>query len=1215
MSSKKLTITVFYLIFCCILMRSEAQNHNMEDSVFHQNIRRHYLIAIDISGSFTKKLKYTPTLKRAIIDLFRNKIPTSSVNENSVNIHEDQKNKRLFFNPDLDDISYFQFGITINEKRILEKGRESKNKNKILADFLDKFIENKDLNWSSFKAQNPSINEYIDSIFSKIPYSGFGQGVTLSNYVYPLVTEKINSKRYANEYVLLIVSDFLSGSDFGNKNDFNRLLDTYNYTYASNPSKDTPPIVIRNYINQLSNTFFQIEYFEYAFKPIIGNKDVGIIGYKIKPKAGKNSPEDISIFIDGSLELEQLGYLGSTYNLSNTYLRFTHNEKLSINEILISVKTNTDSTYNPTHNYQMATRENETNLWTSKHADNDMMMAFDSLALSYYIAELKNLPLHERKLGNVNINYTVNTSYKPFYGSNHSINYAFRTERNLGDNEIFYKSNFKSKLTAIMIMYVLPFAILFILLYVLILKARPKKIVLQMGTKLNDSYEEINYHHADVNRNGRHLLPYLRWGNDKTMQNFIIKGQVKQGNRLFRKLWRTNIFIQLSKERTSPGFEVYLTDRQEETRVATEDNLKLTFDKNGNFEFNALIEKEDTLAQVNERHRFEFAIEASYNRSFFIFSKFLKTKPPLDYSFYIGPELGNVWVGIDPGTTGSCIAVGADGCDVFIPKDKDDEGNDLIIPSMITFLQDATNEEMRENETLPFKEKRYYYGELAKNNSTRDDYGAASFRSIKKMLGYTNKERLEFTKDPQVTHELDGKDLCDLLIKGMYSELRTAVNGRREYLVGDPDDTQSFEPKRAIVAIPNNFTATKIQDMIDSIRSLQQFDEVRCIYEAEANLIYYLFGENKITEDANVLLFDMGGATINATLVSIKVGDSYDIDIIGKLGYGIGGDTIDYVILKYIEKHLKDMGIYVTPFNFKDNELRNKLIDLAYDVKLEIIENHHKQKEFLINPEKLITFIREAFGTNVEINQDSNIMKGFIKTGKTYPFFKEDLIQKLLYKNVKDVVEDLKKFSPDTEINHLIFSGRSVTFPLIQETVTKAVGENELKVHLIENKLKSAVALGACFYGMNRGRIKLNTTKVNSYFGVKRNTAANEFEVIELIKSGTNFKDNGEGLRKLKKRVHYENDFGFDGSMVNFYQIMGSDPVTSFEKKEKHKYSLLQQARIEVETEGVGIEVSENDNVICEVKEQGMEAQKYTSIIKDSEVQDANEKHYTWIIE
>jgi molecular chaperone DnaK (HSP70) len=80
--------------------------------------------------------------------------------------------------------------------------------------------------------------------------------------------------------------------------------------------------------------------------------------------------------------------------------------------------------------------------------------------------------------------------------------------------------------------------------------------------------------------------------------------------------------------------------------------------------------------------------------------------------------------------------------------------------------------------------------------------------------------------------------------------------------------------------------------MVDCIANLNQFKEIRYVYEAEAVLFYYLsnysqFSGGEASSDSEtILVFDMGGATINATIVTankalINGRPKYEIDFLG----------------------------------------------------------------------------------------------------------------------------------------------------------------------------------------------------------------------------------------------------------------------------------------------------------------------------------------------
>ena len=1203
----------FLCFLTCNILSPFIYSEDNKDVVYEikqeeisNNIRRHFIIAIDISGAFVTKIKYAPEVKEALIHLFQNKLPAFSISDNSKNIINESNNGTVFFDPILDEISYFQFGITELEMESLRLDKYRTSKKTILRNFKKSFITDKKKSWRELGITIP---EYFRIAFNEIPEKGFGDGVTLSNYVYPLVLESISDKHYAQEYILIIVSDFLTGSEFGNNNDFLRIRDIYRYNYNDQLPKYSAPFIIKEHIDKLSGAFYPINYFEYAFRS--KKNTLGLIAYKIKPKAGKLSPEDISVFVDGNLQLKQKGYQSDEFDISPSQLRFIHNEKLNIEKLSLSIKTNLDSASQSTYNFAIGEfRENSG--WYSPYSESDLLMQLDSTSMSYTIPKLENLSLKKQHLGQASLAYTANANYNPFPELGNGLNYTFQTTRNIESKDIIYKS----KTSLIMITYIIPSLLVLGICLLLIVIARPKRILLKMDAGVNDSFEEINYKNDSLSgTKGKQMTPYLRWNDQKEDQVFSINGILALGNPLFGSLWKNKIYIKIIQEKSAPGYEIHLNNDNES--ISGQDHyLKVNYSKNGDFDFFLELKKVDTFSKVDSRIKFKFVLQASYEKLFLFFSKSLKSNL-LKYSFYIGPELENHWIGIDPGTTGSCIAAGADGYgEIFIPKTS--EGDDLIIPSMLTFLTNVNQEELTGGTT--YKDVIYFYGESALKNSSRVQFAPKTFRSIKKLLGFTDKIKIAFTKQPFASYEFGGKELCSLLVKGIYQELSKAVvkTNKKELLVQG-----EFNPKRAVVAIPNNFTAQKTQDIIDSVKSLQQFEEIRCIYEAEANLMYYIFGVKKIVKDTTVLLFDMGGATINATVASIKGKNiegqtTYVIDILGKLGYGIGGDTIDYVIINFLSKHLSSLGIYVDPFDFSnDFQLKEKLVTLALDIKKEIIKNYTQKSTQLIDNIKLGSFINSAFSSEITIGAEDEIMRAFTKQSNgNYSFFEDPDVKSLLFDNVRTVVQDILAVSA-TSIDQVIFSGRSVVFPKIQETVLSVFGTANTpdSLSLPIDELKSAVAKGACLYGTNRTRVQLNSVKINSWFAVKHTTSATGFELIKLIPLGASYPSKDEEIKKIKERKTIESDFGLDGGMVNFYQIMGANPIHSLQNKEKHKYNLLQQVRIDSKSEGVGIEVWENDDVICEVKEKGATKEKsFSTLVGDHEVGDANDKHYTWII-
>lgn len=315
---------------------------------------------------------------------------------------------------------------------------------------------------------------------------------------------------------------------------------------------------------------------------------------------------------------------------------------------------------------------------------------------------------------------------------------------------------------------------------------------------------------------------------------------------------------------------------------------------------------------------------------------------PEVYDFYFIEDLGRSWVGFDPGTSGSCVAVGnPSGAlnDPSISLVEVSRGRTMtkIIPSRIIFNKSFAGKSI--DMLLPGID--YDYGIVADRN-WRASRNMPRFQSIKKLLGYKKAEEDKIgVTVGGTTLKFSGVDLAHMLMRGLDRDLMEYLNnmsGTDRQRVTDNGTC----PKRAVVAIPNNYTLPKIEDMIASVERLGKFKEIRFIYEAEGVLFNYLrktFGQ-KQTGMETVMVYDMGGATINLTVFRItytsKNGSTYyNISTLGRIGYAVGGDNIDVALMEYIFTMVSD------------NE--NKRHDYEKKHKTEILEAILDLKKNIIN--------------------------------------------------------------------------------------------------------------------------------------------------------------------------------------------------------------------------------------------------------------------------
>ena len=550
------------------------------------------------------------------------------------------------------------------------------------------------------------------------------------------------------------------------------------------------------------------------------------------------------------------------------------------------------------------------------------------------------------------------------------------------------------------------------------------------------------------------------------------------------------------------------------------------------------------------------------------------------YSFIVRPKLTNpnVWVAFDAGTTGATVAYGITGSmydndDMHLVQYEEQEtGSDTrmsaIYPSVVA-IPDSSRVFHRNISVEEFVEETdFLFGSAARKEPWN------KFQSIKKFLGYKSPQRI-FDGKNEAT--ISGQDLAHLLVKGMYKALENNISAlkvedtvRRHFY-----DHNDFSPKRAIVAVPNNYTLNKVQDMVDSVKRLKKFTEVHYIYESEGVMMTFLRRNiSKINDLQNrvFIVFDMGGATINATAfrLSVKTDENKNIRRIrlkteSKIGYYVGGDDIDYALIQFVygipsvkrvlaEKIHKDDKNPVTEQDLREQQKqhKNNLIDLARKIKLDWIDVQNgmaKHDNNMTSVEVFWSFLdsqlQDVFGISSigEIGEDDEI---FIKDESR----KHNIMTEYVYHYVSDALEELlnvESLKNDQNIE-LVLSGRSILYPGIKDSLMKVFDSKRKEVEIWngfmkegssafdDQKVKTAVAEGACWYAMYSNVIRLeHNTLTSSYGFIDQYEAKNFFH--EMIAKGTKFKDNGWCEAEVKSN-ELKNRMLSD---VKFIQMLGTN--------------------------------------------------------------------------
>ncbi len=240
-------------------------------------------------------------------------------------------------------------------------------------------------------------------------------------------------------------------------------------------------------------------------------------------------------------------------------------------------------------------------------------------------------------------------------------------------------------------------------------------------------------------------------------------------------------------------------------------------------------------------------------------------------------------IGIDLGTTNSCVAVIEGGEPTVIPNA---EGN-RTTPSVVAYS--------KKGERL--------VGETAKRQAiTNPDQ---TVTSIKRHMGSNHKETL------------NGKEHTPQEISAMI--LQKLKRDAEAYLGG--------EVKEAVITVPAYFTDSQRQATKDAGK-IAGLDVKRIINEPTAAALAYGLEDDK---DQTILVFDLGGGTFDVSI--LELGDGV-FEVIATSGNNhLGGDDFDQKVIDFLaEEFKKEYGIDLR----KDRMAMQRLKDAAEKAKKEL---------------------------------------------------------------------------------------------------------------------------------------------------------------------------------------------------------------------------------------------------------------------------------------
>ncbi|WP_168119318.1 molecular chaperone DnaK [Paenibacillus sp. HB172176] len=240
-------------------------------------------------------------------------------------------------------------------------------------------------------------------------------------------------------------------------------------------------------------------------------------------------------------------------------------------------------------------------------------------------------------------------------------------------------------------------------------------------------------------------------------------------------------------------------------------------------------------------------------------------------------------IGIDLGTTNSCVAVMEGGEAVVIPNP---EGN-RTTPSVVGFKKDGER----------------VVGETAKRQAITNPDRTIS--SIKRHIGTSYKEKID-------DKEFTPQEISAIILQKLKSDA--------EAYLGQP-------VTQAVITVPAYFNDSQRQATKDAGK-IAGLEVLRIVNEPTAAALAY--GLEK-SEDQTILVYDLGGGTFDVSI--LELGDGF-FEVKATSGDNkLGGDDFDQVIIDYlVSEFKKEQGIDLS----KDKAAVQRLKDAAEKAKKEL---------------------------------------------------------------------------------------------------------------------------------------------------------------------------------------------------------------------------------------------------------------------------------------
>lgn len=370
-------------------------------------------------------------------------------------------------------------------------------------------------------------------------------------------------------------------------------------------------------------------------------------------------------------------------------------------------------------------------------------------------------------------------------------------------------------------------------------------------------------------------------------------------------------------------------------------------------------------------------------------------------------------IGIDLGTTNSCVSVLEGGKPIVIANS---EGG-RTTPSMVAFAKGNTR----------------LVGQLAKRQAVTNALN--TIHSIKRFIGRRWEETEEERSRVPYECAIGRDETVDVKIQGRKYTPQEISSMILQKLKADAEDFLGESVTQAVITVPAYFTDAQRQATKDA-GTIAGLEVLRIINEPTAAALAY--GLDKLDQEQNILVFDLGGGTFDVSILQLGNG-VFEVKATSGNNH-LGGDDIDNVIVRWM------MEVFQQQENIdlkSDRMALQRLREAAEKAKIELSTAPS-------------TSINLPFITADETGPKHLEME--LSRAKF-----EELAHSLIQSTLEPVKQALKDAELEpSEIDRLLLVGGSTRIPAVQKAIQTIFQKMQVDRSVNPDE---AVALGAAIQG------------------------------------------------------------------------------------------------------------------------------------------------------